>query len=659
MSKPFTSSLNYSTSSLIKTRKDILCIMLAALAPVVFICLWMITNTQLPASDATDYFVTANRMYEYFISNGFWSGLTHLATERCWRPIFFPVLPVPFLLISHGSMAFAYHAVSALIVFVSAMYVYLLLRLQIDRTSAIVATSLVCFLPFFYMPIFTFMGEAALFPAIIGTLYHLIQSDYFRQKKHAIGFIICFSLALMIRPVEAATDLCLVLPVFIFSGAYYRIFSIKQIIATTGLIFLALFVFLLFTDIQIMRHSSPLLADKTSDVFKLSKLALKLSILTFSLALLSGILFTLKHFASTKRNHALHIHPSDHQHSSITLTLVFGTVLLIVLAWFLPYALGTLSWIFTTSFGLVAHVAIVSGDQPSLFEKIYSFIQREGLVTIIIVTLVAFLSLLTAQRSKIKTVISSSLILYLPLILPFPLWEVLNTIQSEPRKLGVALPGLIIALLAIGLQKGKWWTVRFAMIIILLIVQIVSAFSILYPQLPQINPDARYFGSYSKPITVFPNPHDIVFSFLDSQAEKHNLKTIDIVIKWNDSQPVYGYTLMMYKELLHRPYDIASYPIEPFENLKSRYDAVFLADNVNDMIMSDHSAKMYNNKYMNEINPALKNVYLFLQHYSQNNLAHVGWKLGPCIIVKGTDEKEYRGCLLFSLNRAENTTRPA
>lgn len=636
-------------------RKEIMCAMLASLAPLIFIISWMITNTQLPTSDATDYFITANRMYEFFTQDGLLSGLKHLVTERGWRPIFFPVLSVPFLLISHGNIVFAYHAVSALIVLVSAIYVYLLLRLQLERSSAIVATSLICFLPFFYIPIFIFMGEAALFPAILGTLYHLIQSNYFRQKKHTIGFIICFSLALMIRPVEAATDLCFVLPVFIFSGAYHGIFSIKQIIVTMGLIFLALFTFLFSAEIQIMRHPSVLLTDETSDVAKLSKLILKLSIVTFFFALLSGAILTLKSISSNKR-----INSYEYQNSSITLAVVFGAVLFIVLAWFLPYSIGTLSWIFTTSFGLVAQIAIVSGDQQNLLEKIYSFIEREGVVTVIIVTLVAFLSLLTADKSKIKKVISSSPLIYLPLILPFPLWEVLNTIQSEPRKLGIAFPGLIIVLLAIGLQKGKWWTVRFAMIFILLIVQIISALCVVYPQLPQINPGARYFGSYSKPITVSPNPHDIVFSFLDSQAEKHKLKTIDIVITWNHSQPVYGYTLMMFKEILHRPYEISSYPIEPFENLKSRYDAVFLADNVNDMIVSDHSAKMYINKYMNEINPALKNVYLFLYHYSQNNLNSVGWKLGPCLIVKGTDEKEYRGCLLFSLkNEENNTVKPA
>ena len=63
----------------------------------------------------------------------------------------------------------------------------------------------------------------------MGALYHLVQSDYFRHRKHAFGFIICFSLAIVIRPVEAVTGLIFVLMGFMASGWYKQIFSLKQI----------------------------------------------------------------------------------------------------------------------------------------------------------------------------------------------------------------------------------------------------------------------------------------------------------------------------------------------------------------------------------------------------------------------------------------------
>jgi len=627
--------------------------MLVVLAPVVFTFLWMITNTQLPASDATDYLLTANRMYLHFINDGFWNGMFHLGTEKGWRPIFFPVLSVPFLLISRGSMIFAYNAVSVSIILATSIYVYLLLRLQLDRLSAVIAANLVSFLPFIYFPLFPFIGEAALFPAIIGTIYHLIASDYFRNKLHACGFIICFSLALMIRPVEAATDMSLILPVFIFFGGYQRIFSVRQIISVAGLSFFAVFLFLLSADLNLVRQLPLANIDSTGDIQKLSKLLYKLSLATLTCALLSGGILLIMNMVARFRGDNTQINQSSQRQQTFVVP-VFGLVFVIVLTWFLPYAFQTLGWIFTTSFGSVAQTTLLGAPKHTIWETIYAFIYQESLMTVAVITVVAFLGLLTVQKSKIKSVISSSAFIYLPLLLPFPLWEVLNTVQSEPRKLGLAFPGLLIALLIIGLQKGKWWGLRVAIIGTLLIAQIIFAFNVINPRIPQLQQVAQYFGSYAKPITIQPNPHDVVLSFLDTQAEKHRLKKIDIVTRWDYAQPINGYLLDMYKQIANRPYIIESYPIEAFENLNSTYDAVFLADSVNDMMISKQSEKMYFDKYTNERNPATNNVYHFLYYYSKNDLNSAGWELGPCLVLKGTDEKDYRGCLLFSLKNKEN-----
>src|SRR5918911_1051966 len=95
---------------------------------------------------------------------------------------------VPYLFISKGSVTFAFQAVTISCVLVNAIYVYLFARLYLDRVSALIAANVIGLLPLVQIFELTFFSECALFPVMLGALYYLVQSDYFRHRKQTIGF---------------------------------------------------------------------------------------------------------------------------------------------------------------------------------------------------------------------------------------------------------------------------------------------------------------------------------------------------------------------------------------------------------------------------------------------------------------------------------------
>src|SRR5258708_5616768 len=128
-------------------KNELLLIVFASILPLTMTLFWLLRNLQLPMNDASNYLMTAIDIYHQFTDKGVLKGILSCYTLRGWRPIFFPVLSVPFLLISKGNLIFAYKSVAMITLAVSTFYLYLFFRLKLDRISAIIATNLVGLLP--------------------------------------------------------------------------------------------------------------------------------------------------------------------------------------------------------------------------------------------------------------------------------------------------------------------------------------------------------------------------------------------------------------------------------------------------------------------------------------------------------------------------------
>ncbi|MBX3710094.1 MAG: hypothetical protein KIT56_06200 [Gammaproteobacteria bacterium] len=625
----------------------------AALLPVLFTSLWLLNHSQLPTSDATDYLITGHKIYLHFTENGFWYGLLHFDIARGWRPIFFSVLVAPFLLISHDNLSFAYHAVTITCVFTSAVYIYLLSRLLLDRWPSIIAANVVCLLPFVLVPGLDFFAEIALFPAVIGSLYHLIQSDYFRHKKHAIGFIICFSLAIVIRPVEAVTELFFVLIVFLFSGWYRGIFSIKQIFSVIALGFSALFLLFLYVGTHFLHHYPFHPIDGGTYDIRLAKSIYHTLIITVVGVLLAWGTLAFINLSSWCRQRCQRMNKPL---NDPPLIFVFSTIFVLALMWFLPDAFKLYVWVYRTSFGDIAHNTTHTVTKPPVWNVLQSFTIQESAAIVLGTMLIASLSLLTMGKQTLRHVCLSFPFLYLLLLVPFPAWEVLNTIQSSSRKLNLAFPAFILALLLIGLQRGKWWGLRLSVVTGLLITQFIFALSFIYPSLSPLKTYTQVFGTYPQPVTLRPNPHDEVIDFLNQQNKQYQLKLIVTQTNVETALPIDPFLLGIIGQVQHLPYVIgfqyhSTYSELDIEKTNRNHAAVLLTDKKSDMVISNEAAQAYAKQFEHEPNPTLKVWYRFLYYYASNQLGSIGWKVGPCITVKARDNYDYLGCLLLAEKR--------
>lgn len=631
-----------------RKHNEVIYFIMAAVLPVFFAFSWLISNSQLPATDATDYLMTGYRIYHHFTDNGFWYGILHFDIQRGWRPIFFSVFTVPFLLVSKGNISFAYQAVALGCVFASAVYVYLFSRLVLDRVSSVIAANLICLLPLVQIPILQFFAEAALFPVVIGALYHLIQSDYFRVKKQMIGFIICFSLAIVIRPVEAVTELFFVLIVFLSAGWYQSIFSIKQIMTVIALGFSALFLLLFNVGAHFIGHYPFHPIDGGIYDIKLAKsIKYTLSATLYCMMLTWGCLAWMN-FTSWGRRLCT---GTGKPLNCPPVILAFTAIFTLVLLWFSSHAFQTYVWVYRTSFGDLADISTNMLMKISSWEVVQYFTHLESTILVECVLLVAMVGFITVGAKKCCDICLSSPCIYLLLLIPFPAWEVLNTIQTAPRKMNLAFPAFILVLLLIGLQRGKLWKLRFTTVTILLVLQFGFALGLVYPTLSQIKSHVANLGFYPEPVRLQPNPHDEVIQFLNQQARQYRLENIGLVINENSALPVDPFLLMMMNRISNESYTIENPHFNVYSDTElhkiNGHDALFLTDKSSDMVVSNAAAKEYDKRFETESNPTLKNLYRFLYYFSMNKMDVLGWKLGPCMTTRAVDNNEYVGCLLF------------
>lgn len=616
----------------------------AALFPLLYTLIWLYTNHQLPVSDATDYLGAGFASYRHLTDHGLWHGLTHFQLIRGWRPIFFSVISVPFFWLSHGDAFIAYEAVALLAMAASVVYLYLLFRLRLSQWSAIAATNLIMLLPFVQMPILSLFAESILFPCVFGSLYHLIQSSYLRNKSHTVGFILCFSLALLVRPVDALMLLCLPLIVFLATGWRQRLFTLPQLTGVLIVALLSVFLFLSFAVAHFVDHAPFHPIDGGTYDLAFSKTLYHLFIAAIGCVMLSIVLII-----RLKQTSLATI-------ARAPVVWVFALSAVITLIWYLPYAFATLLWVYRTSLGDLA--AVYAGAHPRLPAStvLWMFIQQEGVMAAAGVCITALLSLLLLTKQERRDTLLSWPFIYVMLLIPIPVWEVLSTVQSAARKLSIAFPACFIVLLFIALQRGRWMTLRWLMIVSVLIFQCVVALNGLFPGRVPFATLASKGGDYPVAVTIQPNPHDVVMQFLSTAAARFHLKRIDIESNVERSLPVDVFLLHLQEQLTRQPYQIhypyfSTYIPLIVQQLSQNTDAVFLTDGRDRMQVSEKAANAYLQQLVTEPNPILKTLYTFLYDYSRQQLSAKGWASGPCLVFTAADQQEYLGCLLISKKR--------
>jgi hypothetical protein len=623
--------------------------------------LWLFLNTQLPGNDAANYLMTSVDIFHSFKDHGFWHGIGSAYFHRGWRPIFFPLFAVPFLLIFQGNLYFSYTAVAMLCMIASVIYIYLFFRLQLERFSAVIATSLVALLPFLQAQALMFYAEAALFPCVIGCLYHLIKSDYLRNRKHACGFMILLALAFAIRPVEAVTHFIFVFILFFFLGYYRSHFSIRQIISVLAISLTMLFGMFLLAVLPYI-HFVPVHNIDDGGVLdkKMAKMIHSGLIGVGISALLIWVILVL----SRAKKIGYYVLSSIEKHSHKTLLVpVFFIALMLVFIWFLPAGFETFQWVYRTSLGDVASsTGSLTGSHFS-WDVLQIYIRAEGILPVIGIILIAVIAFFSLSHLQKRSLALSHPFIFLLLLAPFPIWEAFYTVQIVTRKLSIAIPAMLMAFLLLALSRGRGWFFRIVSIAFLTCMLFgLNIFSIFIAPSQKTNSLIKNTVGYfvPEPVKLRPNPHHIVIDFLTTQAARYHLTSIAMELNPGtpdarhplEAEPVDPFLISTMAVASKQPYSV-SYPYfsvyspNNIRDMASKYDAVFLFGLANEMVISKTAAQAYFKQYIAEKNPSLKTLYEFLTYYSKNKLIAKKWIVGPCINIKTEKYEDYRGCLLL------------
>jgi hypothetical protein len=189
------------------------------LIPILALLLWHLRNHGWPNDDAANYMTTAYDISARFHEQGTLSGLAALLNLRGWRPILHPILAVPFLLASRGSVVFAAAGVLWILYLIFCIYTYRLCRLFLPEGKAALASAVVVTSPMLCAFATVFFAEMPWIAFACGWLYHLLRADEFRSARHAALAGLFLGLMLTTRPAESVA-ITAILIVYMVARAY-------------------------------------------------------------------------------------------------------------------------------------------------------------------------------------------------------------------------------------------------------------------------------------------------------------------------------------------------------------------------------------------------------------------------------------------------------
>jgi len=531
-------------------RKELLYALAAISLPLLVQLTWLLHNTQLPIADADEQLVSANGIYRYFAAHdwlNFFTELYHARTLR-WRPISFYLLEVPFQIASSGDLMFTARGVTLLCTAVACLYLYRLLRLATEPAQAVLATAILGLLPTVQWPdtLLAFSTDALL-PAILAAMYHFMRSDDFHNRRHRIGFIIAVAVAFAMRPVEAFNHLLLVMVTFlavswhrklITGTELYRIMLgaciSASVLALSGLL-----------AHGVTPHSSIFRDPDQSRIFiKIAQI-----IVISTLALLAG--------GAARRWRAWH--NAGGRISGVEWT--FYSIYALILLLYQHVVPQLVTWVYTCSLGSLGAMAV----RPPTGEILTGFVMDTGLAPFLGITLIGLLSFVFCLGKEQRRQLLRSPLLYLFALIPPTLLMTLVSVQFLQRKVTIILDVFLLALLIPALMRGRLFTLRNALLLLMAGFQLYGSMTIANADQPNTWLSMFTGSGYPRMVTISPNPNMVMFDFLESAAKRNGYQTILMPIMTDSSLVIDPFLLSMLVGNLDNGIE-AGFPYEPSYN---------------------------------------------------------------------------------------------
>ena len=205
-----------------KTRRSIAAVLLVV--PCLLLLLWHLSNNAVPSDDAADFAETALQVAQQFHQEGPLHGMAAAFEIRGWRPIIFPVLAVPFLLITGNDLVAACAATLLLIQLALTIYLYRLARLfTADELAAAAACASALSLPFVASYSVMFFSESAWVLFSVACVYYLLRDGIFKTHRSNLEAGVCGGLMVAVRPVESIIVLAILAGFLLWAAARAKV----------------------------------------------------------------------------------------------------------------------------------------------------------------------------------------------------------------------------------------------------------------------------------------------------------------------------------------------------------------------------------------------------------------------------------------------------
>lgn len=475
-------------------------------SPVILIFLWHFYNLGWPNDDAAQYMKTAYEQYLTFQNGSLSDGLKALYQIRGWRPILFPVLATPSLLLFKGNILAATGTTLVICVLVCQIYIYAIARRYLDSFRASLAAAFVGSSPAIMLSGRVFFSEIAWLAFFAGFVFHLLESEDFRKPLQATVAGIFLGLAALVRPAETTAIVIVPLIGMIAIALSKKVFSFYNAVLVTGFVIL----------------STSLLA---ASAFKEE--------IDFRLVLALGAVIIISQL--------LLIKASKEKEPGVTGFNFFAVSFMeINLFWWADSMPRLYSWIYSTSFGAIARITDVSIGRDGIFSVLKHIFSTYLIPNGVLVAGICLALLKPDQRrdsvsiKRLNTLTMITIGLLLPMFLLF-----IFTGTSDVRRVFIGMGFLLLLLAILSLQNGPLKKAREIAIALMVAMQLAVFFLSSYADLlPLKNPALKHTFSLLMPQKSDQN-EAVISRLLDLGVPKNSSVAVYTTALFNAPERIY------------------------------------------------------------------------------------------------------------------------
>jgi hypothetical protein len=501
---------------------------LLVILPVIVTLLWHLNNQGWPNDDAADYMKTAYQQYLAFHNGSPFEGLGSLYQIRGWRPILFPVLATPFLLLLKGNILAATGATLIVCFVVCQIYIYAISKRYLDTFRASLVAAFVGTSSASIFSSMVFFSEIAWLAFFTGFVFHLLKSELFRDRFQATIAGIFLGLSILVRPMETIAVAVLSLIGMLVIALNEKIFFFNSAVQIIG--FVILNTCLLIASIFINR-------------------------VDYSVVLVIGFIVILLQLIIIKNK--------KYEPGIFGLNLFAVSFMAINLFWWADSMTQLFQWTsYSTVFGPMIKAAVVymkKEDFSSIIKQIFSLYSLPHFIMAAVTTCLILLQPNPKQNPGNIKRLYTLIIITLGSLLPiFVLYSFANSCES--RRIFIGMSFLLMLLAILSLQDGPWRRVRDWGITLFVIIQFAGLLwsvegEFLPLRLPLLK---RYYASFTPRTKA-------------DQNEAVILRLLELGIPKNSSVAVYTMAIFQFRDRIYEPAALSLAALTTGSNIKIIY----------------------------------------------------------------------------------------